>query len=390
MAKKTKQKNDATASTLFDENERKQNTEYIAWKAALKNTRKWKILISLFLIIGFVSPIIAIRSYNSLVDVAQTLGELYKEQAADKPGRQAALEAVNSWLNSTSDTPFPSGVANIWWDGAEKVSEPADTSSDSTTYWSHHLSFTDLSDGSTRDVTQLVSVSGSIATPVGEPTILPKSVSSNTSQKTYTPDAYPRIDQSESLTNVVSAWAKAYVGKDVNAFTVLIGDPNSEHAYQPAMIGTYKSASINWLVQCDKDGNPVDKNKKTNDPDYGAASLTISFTPYAKKTDQTDQGADANAITSPGSSRMNITVLIKTPAKGDAKIVDWGADGAIGTLKPYANALSKTLLSSDSSSTDESASSDSSSSDSTATQDTTTQDSKQSDSGVVDDPNAGK
>lgn len=57
---------------------------------------------------------------------------------------------------------------------------------------------------------------------------------------TYTPSD-TRIDQAASFQNVVNAWAKAYIGKDSNAFTVLVGDPNSEHAYQPAAIGTFKT-----------------------------------------------------------------------------------------------------------------------------------------------------
>lgn len=350
MARRTQKKQ--SDSDFYDENERKQSIEWDAWKAALKNTRKWKILILLFLFTGFISPILAVNANNNVIDIGHTLGDLYKEAQGEKPGRQAALAAVNSWLTS-DNPPFASGVANIWWDDAEKVEESTDSSTNTTTaYWTHHLSFTDLSDGSTRDVTQLVSVTNGVAKAVGQPTILPKAVNPSSAQDTYTPSGYSRLDQSDSLNNVASAWAKAYVGKDSSALTVLVADPNSNNAYQPASLGTFKGATVNWIVECDKDGKPTPKNQKNANPEYGAASITVSFQPYPKQSNNTN-GEDQNSVQSSVSSRMNITVLIKNPTQGSAKIVDWGADGLVSALKPYANAINKQLISANASGDEE-------------------------------------
>ena len=93
-----------------------------------------------------------------------------------------------------------------------------------------------------------------------------------------------------AIQNVVNAWAKAYIGKDSNAFTVLVGDPNSEHAYQPAAIGTFKNVSINWLVECDKNGQSVPKEQSSDTPPYAAASISITFEPYAAMRDSSDKG----------------------------------------------------------------------------------------------------
>lgn len=198
------------------------------------------------------------------------------------------------------------------------------------------VSLTDLSDGSTRDVTQLISWKNNVATAVGEPTVLPLKASGAGGAQSYTPSGYSRIDQASSFQNVVNAWAKAYIGKDSNAFTVLVGDPNSEHAYQPAAIGTFKNVSINWLVECDKNGQSVPKEQSSDTPPYAAASISITFEPYTAMQDSSDKGSDTSSSDNTGGStvKTNITVLVKNPTSGNAKIIDWGADGSVRTLSP--------------------------------------------------------
>lgn len=332
----------------YDDTTRKNSIEYEAAKRALKNTRKWKLLIAIFILLGIISPILTIRATNSLQQMGQTLGARYKEMSADKPGKQAALQAVNSWLDDKEGA-FRSGTNNLLWDTATKVETTTKTNSgnsnsETTDYWSHELSFTDLSDGTTRDVTQLVSITNGIATAVGEPTLLPKSITGNSSAS-YSPSSYQRLDQPESFTNVATAWAKAYIGKDYSALTVLVGDPNSSHAYQPASIGTLKNLSINWMAACTKTGQPTDKDDDNDNPEYACASLSITFNPYTVNADSTNDNDDTNNIRS---IKTNITVLIKNPTRGSAKIVDWGADGSLTTLSPYANAVDKSILTSSS------------------------------------------
>lgn len=359
MAKRNRKQDTVAESPMeFDDTARKNAIEWQAVKAAWRNTRKWKILIIVFILLGLISPVITIRQVNNITQMGRILGGKYREMNAAKPGRQAALQAVNEWLDTTKGG-FRSGTDNLWWDDANKVGETTKSdgsnNGDTTEYWSHHLSFTDLTDGSTRDVTQLVAVTDGIATAVGEPTLLPKQVTSNNTN-TYTPDGYQRLDQPESFANVATAWAKAYVGKDSAAFTVIVGDPNADHAYQPAAIGTMKNVGVNWMVVCTKTGQATSKDDKNNEnPEYGCASLTISFNPFPLTNTGNNDGDGSNSDDTTNSTRSvktNVTVLVRNPTRGSAKIVDWGADGSLTTLSPYANAVDKSLLNS-TTSTDE-------------------------------------
>lgn len=326
------------------EDKRKNEVELTAIKRAMRNTRWWKVFITVFMIAGIVAPVISIRAISTLQDMGSMLSAKYKEISVDKPGKQAALASVNKWLD-TNKGPFRYGTTNLLWDSATKVGssdEDTGTGKEHTDWWSHQFSLTDLSDGSTRDVTQLISWKNNVATAVGDPTVLPLKASGAGGAQSYTPSGYSRIDQA-SFQNVVNAWAKAYIGKDSNAFTVLVGDPNSEHAYQPAAIGTFKNVSINWLVECDKNGQSVPKEQSSDTPPYAAASISITFEPYAAMQDSSDKGSDTSSSDNTGGStvKTNITVLVKNPTSGNAKIIDWGADGSVRTLSPYANALSK-------------------------------------------------
>ena len=293
-----------------DEKERKNEIELTAWKKALKNTRKWKVLIVLFVCTGLVAPMISVRAINTLTDMGSYLTEKYKEISGDKPGKQVALQSVYGWLDDDNGA-FQYGYANLWWNGATEVGTSTSDGSDgeTTQYWSHQMSLTDKSDGSTRDITQLVAVTDGVATAVGTPTVLPKTVTSTSGTDTYRPDGYVQLDQNTSLTTVVGAWAKAYVGKDPNALTVLVGDPNSEHVYQPASLGSYLNSSIEWLVQCTKDGKVVDKKNKSDNPEWAAASVSISFKPYERKVDASAANNPSADIKSVSNVDTSVTVL---------------------------------------------------------------------------------
>ena len=341
-----------------DEKERKNEIELTAWKKALKNTRKWKVLIVLFVCTGLVAPMISVRAINTLTDMGSYLTEKYKEISGDKPGKQVALQSVYGWLDDDNGA-FQYGYANLWWNGATEVGTSTSDGSDgeTTQYWSHQMSLTDKSDGSTRDITQLVAVTDGVATAVGTPTVLPKTVTSTSGTDTYRPDGYVQLDQNTSLTTVVGAWAKAYVGKDPNALTVLVGDPNSEHVYQPASLGSYLNSSIEWLVQCTKDGKVVDKKNKSDNPEWAAASVSISFKPYEKKVDASAANNPSADIKSVSNVDTSVTVLIHNPTRGSAKIVDWGAEGSLTTLKAFNNAIDRSLIGSSGSDDEEDAAS---------------------------------
>lgn len=344
MNRQKAKQNPNNESDLFaDEKERRDEIELTAWKKALKNTRKWKIVIILFVCVGLVAPAISVRAINTLNEMGTYLTEKYKEISEDKPGKQVALQAVYEWLDDDNGA-FQYGYANLWWNGATEVASTSTDDSDQsgTRYWSHQMSLTDKSDGSTRDITQLVSVTDGVSTAVGTPTVLPKAAISNSGSDSYRPDGYAQLDQTASLTNMVGAWAKAYVGKDSNALTVLVGDPDSDHAYQPSSLGAYQNSSLDWLVQCNRDGSAVDKQDESDDPEWAAANVRISFRPYEKKAEVTD-GSDAE-VKSVNNVDISVTVLIHNPTRGSAKIVDWGATGSLTTLSPFSNAVDRSLI----------------------------------------------
>ena len=148
------------------EDKRKNEVELTAIKRAMRNTRWWKVFITVFMIAGIVAPVISIHAISTLQDMGSMLSAKYKEISVDKPGKQAALASVNKWLD-TNKGPFRYGTTNLLWDSATKVGssdEDTGTGKEHTDWWSHQFSLTDLSDGSTRDVTQLISWKNNVAT----------------------------------------------------------------------------------------------------------------------------------------------------------------------------------------------------------------------------------
>ena len=171
------------------EDKRKNEVELTAIKRAMRNTRWWKVFITVFMIAGIVAPVISIRAISTLQDMGSMLSAKYKEISVDKPGKQAALASVNKWLD-TNKGPFRYGTTNLLWDSATKVGssdEDTGTGKEHTDWWSHQFSLTDLSDGSTRDVTQLISWKNNVATAVGDPTVLPLKASGAGGAHSYTP-----------------------------------------------------------------------------------------------------------------------------------------------------------------------------------------------------------
>ena len=132
------------------EDKRKNEVELTAIKRAMRNTRWWKVFITVFMIAGIVAPVISIHAISTLQDMGSMLSAKYKEISVDKPGKQAALASVNKWLD-TNKGPFRYGTTNLLWDSATKVGssdEDTGTGKEHTDWWSHQFSLTDLSDGS--------------------------------------------------------------------------------------------------------------------------------------------------------------------------------------------------------------------------------------------------
>lgn len=314
-------------SSPYDEDEGP-SVEVQALKQLRRRGNYWRWIVVVGVVAAVLALTISLRSYSSFTALTSYVTEQSAVSSEDKPGKQAAMQSVESWLSGSS-SPFPKGADNLLWDGAVKVSETADSNGGaSTVYWSHSFSFIDRRTGNTRRVSQLVAVKDDVSSPQGTPTVLPLSAIGTSSGSSAAPDGYPTLTQSDSLTSVIEAWAKAYVGNDSSALTVLVGDPDSNHAFLPAAVGEFDSASINWSVWAgDGKGENVAEGSK-----YGAASVTVSFKPTAAGDDSQQ-------------ASTTITVLVKSPTSGAAKVVDWGADGSVSALRPYSHAVDKSLIS---------------------------------------------
>lgn len=316
-------------------------------KVTARHTAWWRFLILLMMLLGLLGFGFSLKTSNEFSALITYTTNQLNQSTSEKPGKQEAIRAVNAWLASENNPPYPSGFSNLTWDGARKIDSNTDAETKVTTErWSHTLSFTDKADGSTRKVAQLVAVAGGIPTAQGKPSVLPAEITGSGNTDTSAPKAYYSLSQSDAMLTLVQQWAKAYLGKDTNALTVLVGDPDASHGYAPANMGVFKSAGINWAVSLQKrptDGSSVEIDKN---PEYGAASVTMTFTPYGAK-----EGSAQGVSTT-------MTVLIKNPTTGAAKVVDWGADADVESLKEYANALDKTRITKSSESAEDQQASD--------------------------------
>ncbi|PWG66681.1 hypothetical protein [Bifidobacterium callitrichidarum] len=318
----------------WGEFENADEVELDAWKQARKKTSWVRILMTMIAFGAFMALPISLGA-SSTANNSLSKVEAYVAKSSDvKPGKQAAMEAVTSWLDGDS-SPFPEGTSNLIWDEARRIGTTTDGEGVTTATWSHTFSFISKADGTTRQCSQLIDVSGGVSTPNGKPSLLPMQTVNSTSSSTGTtaPSGYRRIDSTDTLTQIIRQWAKVYVGKDANALTVNVADPNTQHAYQPAAIGTLSNVGINWAVYSQEG------LKKGETSPYAAVSVTITFTPYGEKT---DKGTDT--VSHYSNSTTSMCLLVKNPTSGSAKVVDWGADGYIKGLKPYRNAVNKSLI----------------------------------------------
>lgn len=274
------------------------------------------------------------RKMNSVSDVS--------------PGREAAEESVYEWLAGQS-TPVPDGFENLSWVSASRTM----TAKDGTQSWVHVFTFIQASDGRTRRCSQLVTVKDGVASVPGAPTLFALGVEDSQSAGSVTPEGYRSLDSSGNLEGVVREWAKAWTGSDSNALTVLVGDPDSSHAYQPANLGAFKQASVDWSVWCDSTGGVADR-----DSGWALVEATVMFQPSRVRNPV--YGASASSSASSVQSQQastTVTLLVRDPSGGNAKVVDWGSAGVLSGLREYGQAVSADAVSSGASSTSESSAS---------------------------------
>ena len=307
--------------------------ELDAWRQARKKT-SWIRFVLVLIAFGAALALPIALGASTTANNSLTKVEEYVAKSTDvKPGKQAAMQAVSEWLNGDS-SPFPEGTTDLIWDEARKVGTTANSDGPDTVTWSHTFSFIGTSDGTSRQCAQLVNITGGVSTPSGKPSLLPLSATNTAGSATTgtAPAGYRRLEQSDTLSQIIRAWAKAYVGKDANALTVAVADPNTSHAYQPASVGTLQNIAINWAVYSDPN---LEKGETS---EYAAVSTTITFTPYGERK---DEGSSSSKFSN---SSTTMLLLVRNPTAGSAKVVDWGPDGYIPGLKAYRNAVDKTLI----------------------------------------------
>lgn len=323
------------------------NDDQIEWQA-IREARKAHhvnaitIILILSIITSVLGMMVSLKSSGNVTSIVSQIQTILDTRHDDTPGRDVALENVNTWLAGDS-TPVPNGFSNLSWVSCSKLRD-----TDGGQLWTHRFDFTDKRTGRTRTVSQLVLVKGNASSALGVPTMFPlpaKGQANSGSDGSGAPGGYKDVSDTGSLENVVKQWAKAYAGSDSTALTVSIGDPKASHAYQAADLGRFASADVNWAVWCTREGRQAEAGSG-----YAAASVTITFTPKYDKPDTGAASDSSDRTVSNASTRL--TLLVSKPTSGAAKVVDWGADGSVKTLRPYSQAVSKSSISDDSDSTD--------------------------------------
>ena len=304
------------------------SVEWDAIRQARKahHTTGVKILMLLVVFVSVLSMGVAWKSSRMASDTLDAVNARMSQSQSDTPGREAALDAVYSWL-SGSGTPMPDGWANLQWAGVRTVGQGKDGGAE----YVHDFTFTGLSDGRTRRCSQLVSVADGVAGAVGSPSLFALPVDSSSVGGSGAPDGYRSVGGGSNVADAVDAWAKAWIGGDSKALTVLVGDPDSSHAFMPAGLGVFVSASVDWSVWCDAQGNVSDAGSG-----WSAVGVTVRFTPNRVKQD---------AGGTVGEASTSVTVLVRDPSSGSARVVDWGALGVVKGLHEYGEALDAGVVS---------------------------------------------
>jgi hypothetical protein len=335
-------KGSQTDDSMWTRGEHGNDDALQALKYLAKRSNWMKVGIVALMITSILAIIVCSQDHGTIIQMQDQVDKAQDVNQTEKPGKSAALQAVRSWLSNTNSNPYPKGYSTLVWDGATKVgSKEKKDSMDSGTgtiheeMWSHRFSFVSLADNSTKRVAQLVQVSNGLQTPLGSPTVLPPdNMDTKSGNSVPAPDGWPEMDDDNgNVETIVKQWAKAYVGSDQDALTVLVGDSDSSHVYLPARLGEYRSAATNWKVWAG-DGDYSDRKSIKEGSKLVAASVTIQYMPKFADTKGSPSSTD-------------LTVLIANPSSGNAKVVAWGADGDIKHLKKYCNAVHKSDVSRD-------------------------------------------
>lgn len=240
----------------------------------------------------------------------------------DVAGRAVAMTAVDRWL-AGNPAPLPGGVL-VSLDEMEElpaqVPDPSGTSGEQTppTLQAHTLTVRDGA-GMRYQVQVLVARNdaGDVAA-VGTPSLNPVPSSPEWATSVSPWPNQKGTTAGESVEAAVAAWVEAFASGDPARLRLAVGDPDTDHAYQP-MTGVVSAdgdvTGAAWVT--DKDGEPTSQMIVQVGVRFIWPGSDPQRPPAVATYDLLVDGADSAAPT----------------------VVAWGGSGTGPILRPYQNAL---------------------------------------------------
>lgn len=259
------------------------------------------------LFIGLIALLLCVDVYYRMNPVAPHID--IPEADLNPIGKQVAWSTVEQWLG---DGQLGGEARVVSWDGGDAA--PVGDGQDRETAIVHVFAVS--TDQGWWRVEQTVRADG--LTPLGSPAVEPIPM-----DEAATPDSTPAWDgelgtlqATETLDRLADQWARALMGGDDDALTVLMND-DPRATYTALHLGDVDSTSVERLAYLDK--GRVNRNKGTSD--RAAMRVSVSLKPVA----QDAQGA-----------RFTYDLLVADP-DGTPRVLAWGAPGTGGTLAEHAN-----------------------------------------------------
>lgn len=262
--------------------------------------------------------------------------------------RALATATVTDWLGA-DPSPLPGGQLMSW----NHVSEvdalaPMDTDSDGEkvpwqTVLMHDLTVTD---GST---VYSVAVATS-ADPldgvhlIGSPSLMPYAPAASSG---YTGSLWPGAQQvtaSESVTESVGQWARAFTGDDPGALRLTVGDPETGHSYMP-LVGS-ELAGVDIVKTTVQQHLLSEEGRAPNEPEQVVVRAELSLDWNPSDNGDGDSGGDGGDGDSSSRQLQPVTydLLVDRANTASPHVVAWGGPGTGPNLRPYDNAVAGRTL----------------------------------------------
>lgn len=254
--------------------------------------------------------------------------------------KSKAMLAVRDWLGQ-SPSPLPGGTL-LSWDGVDIQAKPElITNPDNNQVTEkqglqlHHLTVA-AATGQVFDTTVQVAYSpfrGVQA--IGMPTLIPRAPDEKAAfpnLKSW-PDLKP-VNASESVTQAISAWVKAYTSGDPNALRLAVHDQAENRSYVPLKGATASDIQVSDVA--------AGRNEKIDASDSSAKPGTV----IARVTFSVQwEGHPLERGQIP--SQVSYDVLVQDADKAAPAVVAWGGVGTGPDLTAFMNAIENRKISSD-------------------------------------------